>query len=81
MVLAGKLLGLAVECLEQIDFAPAAVREGRALAGRRLRTAGWILDLAARLVARSGANLGENDLHWTEYQDVLTRVMSARHAG
>ena len=74
MVLTGKLLQLAVECLEQIDFTPAAIRADREPAGKFLRTAGWVLDLASRVLARAAAHLGENDLHWTEYQDILARV-------
>ena len=76
MVLTGKLMQLAVECLDKIDFTPAAIRADRATAGKFLRTAGWILDEAARVLARSGAHLGENDLHWTEYLEVLERHSS-----
>lgn len=74
MVLTGKLLQLAVECLDRIDFTPAAIRGDRATAGKFLRTAGWVLDLAARVLARAAAHLGENDLYWTEYQEILARV-------
>ncbi len=74
MVLAGKLLQLAVDCLEKIDFTPASIRAHRETAGKFLRTAGWVLDLASRVIARSASNLGENDLHWTEYQEIVARV-------
>jgi hypothetical protein len=71
MALAGRLLALAVDCLDRIDFTPAAVRADRLRAGRSLRTAGWILDLAARLLASSGADLARNDPRWTEYREIL----------
>jgi len=74
MTLVGKLLGVAVDCLGRIDFTPAAVRADRALAGKMLRTAGGVVDMAGRILARSAADLGENDVRWTEYQDVLRRV-------
>jgi hypothetical protein len=74
MELVGKLLGVAVECLEKIDFSPAAVRANREHSGKMLRTVGWVLDLAARRLARTAANLGENDEPWTEYLDVLERA-------
>jgi hypothetical protein len=74
MELVGKLLGVAVECLEKIDFSPPAVRARREHSGKMLRTAGWVLDLAARLLARSAANLGENDEAWTRYLAVLEQV-------
>jgi hypothetical protein len=77
-LLVGKLFALAVDCLDRIDYAPAALRRDRKTAGRFLRTAGWILDQAARLLATSGAELAENDQRWTEYRDVLARVRKAR---
>jgi hypothetical protein len=39
-----------------------------------VRTVGWVIDLAARLLARSAANLGENDEAWTQYLAVLERA-------
>jgi hypothetical protein len=71
MELVGRLLGVAVETLGRIEFAPAAVRGNQAQAARMLRTVGWIIDLAARLLARSASNLGENDEAWTQYLAVL----------
>jgi hypothetical protein len=74
MQLVGKLLGVAVECLGRIDFSPAAVRARREHSARMVRTVGWVIDLAARLLARSAANLGENDEAWTQYLAVLERA-------
>ena len=73
-LLTGRLLALAVDCLDKIDFSPAALRRDKATAGRYLRTAGWVLDMAARVTAESGASLAENDAWWTEYRDVVRRV-------
>jgi hypothetical protein len=77
-LLVGKLFALAVDCLDRIDYTPAAIRRDRKTAGRFLRTAGWTLDLAARLLATSGAELAENDQRWTDYRDVLARVRQGR---
>ncbi|HEV8439580.1 MAG TPA: hypothetical protein VGT40_15940 [Methylomirabilota bacterium] len=73
-MLAGKLMLLAVECLERIDFTPAAIRADRQRGGRYLRTAGWILDKAAQVLATSGADLADNDIHWTDYREILKRT-------
>ncbi|MGH7390368.1 MAG: hypothetical protein ACREM3_13060 [Candidatus Rokuibacteriota bacterium] len=80
MMLAGKLLALVDDCLGKIDFTPAAIRADRRTAGRFLRAAGWMLDEAARLLARNGADLGENDLRWTEYLGVIERARAAGEA-
>jgi hypothetical protein len=77
MELIGKLLGVAVEGLGRTDFSPAAVRANRERAAKMLRTVGWIIDLAARLLARSASNLGENDEAWTQYLAVLDRARSS----
>lgn len=77
--LVGRLLALATDRLDRIDFSPAAVRSHRQRCGRDLRTAGWIIDLAARLLAQSGSALATNDLHWTEYRAVLDRFAGAHH--
>jgi len=73
-LLVGKLLALVVDCLDKIDFTPAAIRRDKATAGRHLRTAGWVLDMAARVMAESGASLADNDAHWTEYRAVIRRA-------
>ena len=73
-LLVGRLLALAVDCLDKVDFTPAAVRRDRTTAGRYLRNAGWVLDMAARVMAESGGSLAENDAHWTEYRDVIRKV-------
>ncbi|MGH7644322.1 MAG: hypothetical protein ACREMR_01925, partial [Gemmatimonadales bacterium] len=74
MELVGKLLAVAVEGLEKIDFSPAAVRESRESSAKMLRTVGWVLDLVARRLARSASSLGENDEAWTRYLAALNQV-------
>jgi hypothetical protein len=71
---AGRLLELAEEFLATIEFTPAAVRRHRAASGQALRTAGWVLDLAAQLLAETAADLANNDPRWTEYRAILDRV-------
>jgi hypothetical protein len=73
-MLGGKLMLLAVECLERIDFTPAVIRADRQRGGRYLRTAGWILDKAAQVLATSGTELADNDIRWTEYRQILKRT-------
>ena len=78
MELIGKLFGVAVESLGRIDFSPESVRANRAHSAKMLRTVGWVIDLAARLLARSASNLGENDEAWTRYLAVLTKARRLR---
>src|SRR5262245_18347868 len=74
MELAAKLLSVAVDGLGKIDFSPAEVRANRVHLAKMLRTVGWIIDHAARLLARSAASLGENDEAWTQYLSVLDQA-------
>ena len=66
-VMVGKLLGLALECISRIDFTPAAIRKNRAPWGKMLLTSGWMLDMAARLLAKVATDLSQADPDLTDY--------------
>jgi len=66
-LMAGKLLLLALEHLEAVDFAPAAVRANRAASGRSLVAAAWAMDAAAALFSENAASLSRDDLDMVEY--------------
>ena len=66
-LMAGKLLLVALDHLEQVDFAPAAIRADRAASGRRLVSAAWAMDAAAALFTENAASLSRDDQDMAEY--------------
>lgn len=71
-VLVGRLIGLALECLNKIEFTPAAVRKNRQPWGRSLLYAGWLLDMAARLLSKVAGDLSQADTQLTDYVATIT---------
>lgn len=69
MQLAGRLLKRVLDVLQTIDFSPAALRANLPEAGQRLLESSWELSMAAQVMARSAADLAENDRNWTAYLD------------
>jgi hypothetical protein len=72
MSLAGRLLEIAADIVDALDFRPAAVRANRTASGKRLLQAAWTLDLVAQLAARGAADLSENEMRWTRYLEVIS---------
>ena len=67
MVAMGRLLVNGLARLEAIDFAPGAVRADLSGAGTRLRDAGWVLDMAAKISAEIGSGMADNDWRYARY--------------
>ncbi|MCC6209609.1 MAG: hypothetical protein IT513_01065 [Burkholderiales bacterium] len=65
--MAGKLLLVALEYLEMIEFTPAAIRQNRAAAGKLLLAAGWAMDAAAALFCKNATTLLDDDPEMAEY--------------
>jgi hypothetical protein len=78
MLLAGRLIVMAAGILDSIDCTPAAVRANRRTSGARLRQAGWVLDCAAQLCAKSGAELSDNEVRWTVYGEFMDRLAASQ---
>ena len=73
--LTGRVLSIATDVLDQVDFSPAALRANRIASATRIRLAGWLLDLAAQLLAKAGSDLARNDLWWTEYREAVDQIV------
>lgn len=71
MIRLGRLLVLAVDKLNAIDFTPEAIRAAPKQAGDNLILAARIIEQAARLEATGGVELSGNDECWTDYRDQL----------
>jgi len=68
---ASRLLATAGQALENQDFRPAAVRADLAGAARLVRTASWLLDMGACVLADQAAEFGRLDPDWTAYVEEL----------
>lgn len=66
-VMVGKLLGLALERLVGIDFTPSAIRKNRPAFGKMLLSAGWMIDMAARILSKVATDLSQADPDMTAY--------------
>lgn len=66
-LMAGRLLLVALEHLEQVDFTPAAIRKSRAASGESLLAAAWAMDAAAALFCENAASLSRDDVEMAEY--------------
>lgn len=80
MWLAGEHILLALECIQKVDFSPAALRkspEVRKQGGSFLLQAAWLLDAAGRLLAGAGARVTGNDPHWQNYIDMTKESIAA----
>jgi hypothetical protein len=75
MIVAGRLLRLAVNQLTTLDFTPRAIRAAPRQAGEKLMLAARIIEQAARLEATGGIELSGNDECWTTYREQLKRAM------
>jgi hypothetical protein len=75
--LAGRLVSRALDVLEQVDFAPAAVRadlaEERVFPGY-LYSAAELLDRAADLLAESATLVHENERRWRVFRETVRRI-------
>lgn len=71
MSVVGRLLGAAAETIEAMDLRPEAVRVDLGGNAALLRSLSWIVDHAAALLARQGAELGLSDPDWTRYLEAL----------
>ena len=78
--LVGRLLRRAREILDQIDFAPAAVREelaSRRLAPRYLYSAAELVDRAADLLAESAVLVHESERRWRIFRERVQTLTGA----
>lgn len=66
-LMAGKLLLVALDYLERVDFTPAGVRSNRAESGRLLLLAAWSMDAAAALFSENAASLSRDDIDMVDY--------------
>lgn len=74
--MAGSMLLVALDYLEQVDFKPAALRQNRPEAGKRLLAAAWAMDEASRLFAENAASLTHDDPYMHEYLDFFANPTS-----
>ncbi|MCC6209605.1 MAG: hypothetical protein IT513_01045 [Burkholderiales bacterium] len=65
--MAGKLLLVALEYLEKIEFTPAAIRRNRAASGKLMVAAGRAMDAAAALFCKNAESLTHDDPEMAEY--------------
>ena len=65
--LVANLLTSAVQGLTNQDLTPAGVRTDRGAAAEMVRTAAWLVDMAAAEIAAAGASLTLSDPDWTEF--------------
>jgi hypothetical protein len=77
---AARLMDAALHALNTLDFRPEALRKDLRGAAGMVRTASYLLDEAAALLAEQAAQLGLSDPDWTEYIEEL-EAMSARGSG
>ncbi len=80
-IIAGRLLGRAVDVLEQVDFAPAAVRAD--LAGARhvpgyLYSAAELVDRAADLLSDSAGLVHDNERRWRVFRGRVEQLVRDR---
>lgn len=76
--LAGRLLARAVEVLERIDFAPAAIRadlRGARITSRRLFSVVEMLDRAADLLSDSAGLVHDNERRWREFHARVAHLL------
>jgi hypothetical protein len=71
---AARLMGAALEALNAVEFRPEAIRKDLRGSAMLVRTAGWLLDEAAALLAERAAELTRSDPDWTDYIDELERL-------
>jgi hypothetical protein len=62
-----RLMGAALEALNAVEFRPDAIRKDLRGSAMLVRTAGWLLDEAAAVLAEQAADLGRSDPDWTDY--------------
>lgn len=72
--MAGKLLLVALEYLEKVDFTPSAIRANRAESGKILLMAAWAMDAAAAVFSQNAAGLSRDDLEMAEYSTYFEKA-------
>lgn len=81
MDVAGRLVRAAHDALAAYDYRPQAVRADPPAVGRLLRSAAWLLDAAAAVLAEQAADLAKSDPHWTAYiKDLEARLDGTERA-
>ena len=76
-----RLLRAALGALQAVELKPAAIRKDLEGAAELMRTASWLLDAAAALLAEQAADLAFSDVDWTTYVAELEAVRRSRAEG
>jgi hypothetical protein len=64
-------MGAALEALNTVEFKPESIRKDLRGSAMLVRTAGWLLDEAAAVLAEQAADLTRSDPDWTDYIGAL----------
>jgi hypothetical protein len=64
---AARLMSATLEALNAVEFRPEALRKDLRGSAMLVRTAGWLLDEAAAVLAEQAADLTRSDPDWTDY--------------